>query len=144
MTEPVISVLMQSVVEQVRSEIPELGNRVTYGAPEAVPAAMSVWFDYHLAEYEVGLLDVQLHQAIATIATPRKGAYPHEYRAVTDMQQRVRQAVRLKPYYADEAVLVAIESQPAIGAGYAGVDDALVAARLTFTLETKTEILAIP
>ncbi len=144
MAEPIVSDLMAAVVEQVNSQIPQLENRITYGAPEAKPVALCVWFDYMLAEIELGLLDVALHQAIATIAVPRVGNYPLEYATVTDMQQLVRQAVRPQPFYALDATLVAIEQQPATGSGYAGEQDVLVAARVAFTLETKSEIQNIP
>ncbi len=144
MAEPIVSDLMGAVVEAVRIAMPELGGRVTYGAPESAPIASYVWFDYNLLDLEMGLLDVALHQAIATIAIPRKGSYPHEYRFVTDLQQQVRQAVRQTVFYATDATLVGIESQPAGGSSYAGQPDALVAARLIFTFETKTEILATP
>ena len=142
MTEPLISVMMDELVETVRTALPDLGNRITYGAPEQTPAASCVWFDYNLLELEMGLLDVALHQAIATVAVPRRGQYPKEYSYVTDLMQSVRQAVRATPFYTD-ATLVSIENQPAVGSAYAGQQDALVAGRLIFTLETKTEIAPV-
>lgn len=142
MTEPVISVMMDDIVETVRTALPDLGNRITYGAPNTVPGVSFIWFDYHLLELEMGLLDVALHQAIATVAVPSKN-YPADYRYVTDLMQSVRQAVRAQPFYATDATLVNIESQPAISGTYAGQADALVAGKLIFTLETKTEIAPV-
>ena len=139
MTEPVISDMMNTIVDAVRVALPDMGNRITYGAPETFPGVPCIWFDYNLLELEMGLLDVALHQAIATVAVPRKTQYPAEYRYVTDLMQSVRQAVRQSPVYGD-AVLVAIENQPATESAYAGQPGAMVAGRLTFTLETKTEI----
>lgn len=143
MTEPVVSVMMDELVTVVRDALPELGDRVTYGAPEMQPFALSVWFDYRVLDIEVGLLDVVNHQAVATIAVPRQGNYPLEYRTVTDMAQLVRQAIRTRPFYADEATLVAIEQEAAFGSGWAGEADKLVAARVIATLETKSEIIPL-
>ena len=140
MTEPVISDMMNEIVEIVRIALPDLGNRITYGAPEAIPGVPFIWFDYHLLELEMGLLDVALHQAIATVAIPRKSNYPGEYRHVTDLQQQVRQAVRATPFYTD-ATLVGIESQPVTTGTYAGQSEAMVFGKLTFILESKTEII---
>ena len=144
MAEPVISTLMIDVRDRIRAALPDMQNRITYGAPEGKPVAPSVWLDVMVPSYEMGLLDVLTVQAIATVAVPRKSAYPKEYEATNDLMQQVWQAVRGQVTYATDATLVGIAIEPVTGSGYAGEPDVLVAGRVIATLEVKTQIQAVP
>lgn len=146
MAEPVISDMLTSISDTIKAGLPDLLDRVTDAPPEGIPNALCVWLDYGPATVEMGLLDVVLHTVTVVTAVNRKGNYPGECLTVNDTAQRVRQALRAgalsdgEAIFADEAVLVNIEVGKAAGSAYAGQQDALVAAPLVLTLETKTQI----
>lgn len=146
MAEPVISDMLDSLVETIADELTDLGERVTFAPPESIPNALCVWLNYQSATVEMGLLDVVTHTVSVITAVNRKGNYPGECRIVNDTAQLVRQALRQGPaggdgpIYADDAVLTSIVVSGAAGAAYAGQPEALVAAPIVITLETKSQI----
>jgi len=143
MAEPTPSAICDDMVDTLKDAIPELLNRIVYGPPEKTPQALCVWLDYGPVEIEWGLMEVCNHTITATVAVNRKGDYPGEYRVVTDYAQAVKKAMYGNYVLADEAVIVGAAVNRATGSAYAGEPDALVAATVIFTVETKADYRAI-
>lgn len=143
MAEPLPSAICEDMVTTLKAALPELQNRIVYGPPENTPVSLCVWLDYGPVEIEWGLMEVCLHTITATVAVGRNGNYPGEYQTVTDYAQLVKKAMYGNYVLADEAIIVGVSVNRATGSAYAGQQDALVAATVIFTVETKADNRAI-
>lgn len=137
MAEPTVSEIMDSIVSRVRTAMPDLANRITYGPPEGKPEAPSIWLTYGPVEIDWGLIEVTTPQVRANCAVPRKANYPREYRTANDLAQQVHWAMRGEWLIAGEATITGIGISEPVGVGWAGVPDQLVVAVVTLTIETK-------
>lgn len=127
--------LADALVERLRTELGT--ENVIYGPPESVPAALMYWVRYGPVAYEWGMFTVPHPGLSITVAVPRKGNYPSEYRLITDEAQRVVHALMGQFFLADEAPITGVSVGEASGMNYAGVTDALMAAVITIEIENK-------
>lgn len=109
--------------------------------PENAPfQGPACWVDVGPISVEMGSLEVSKITVTITVATPRKGDYPNEYRQVLATARNVVIAFRQNILVADEAVLEApgVISKPT-AARYASNEVNIVACTVTFTVETMVE-----
>lgn len=142
MSEPTVSAMMLDLIATLKAEVPELGDRITYGPPNAMPAQTSAWVEYGPVGIEWGNFEVCLHQVRIVVVTPDNGSdYLSRYRLITDYAQRLRHATRMNYVLADEAVLVQV-GQGATSAGKF-YESPCVQAIVTLVYETKTDLVSV-
>jgi hypothetical protein len=108
--------------------------------PENAPVqGPATWLDYGPAEWEMGSLEIGRHQVTVTIATPRKGDYPSEYRTVLAVGKQIVVAFRGNTLVAGEAAMMAPATlNKPIAGTYGG--ESVVACTVTFVVETEEEV----
>lgn len=108
--------------------------------PENAPAqGPSTWLDYGPTEWQMGSLEIGFHTVTITIATPRSGSYPEEYRTVLAVGKQIVVAFRGNTLVAGEAAIMAPATLSKPIAGKYGGDD-VVACTVTFVVETQEEV----
>ncbi len=142
MAEMIIDALMADFVDALQTGLSmDLANRVTYPPPDQAPQELTVWLDYAGAAASASQFEEVDHTVVATVAVPYKGGmYPWSYRIVTNAAQLVRRAMRRHPVLANEAVVMSVVQSRAFVSAYAGVEAAIVAATVTWHLETKSDL----
>jgi hypothetical protein len=112
-----------------------------YPPPENAPAqGPACWVDLGPIEVQMGSLEVSLITVTVTVATPRKGDYPNEYRLVLATARAIVIAFRANILVAGEAALMApgVISKP-IAARYGEIDPNITACTVTVVVETMVE-----
>jgi len=135
------SAIRDAIVARVSPNVPRLTNRISAEPPEAEIPALVAWVGNGPTEYlEWGLLVVSQPQYVITVAVPRKGNYPGEYRTVTDVAQEVADALQGGNVFAGEAVIASTTIDPPTEGAYAGKP--VVVRRVNLTLEMKQQNVA--
>jgi len=134
---------LDAIGEDVRVTVAAIAGMVScaYPPPDSAPyQGPAAWVDLGPVLVEMGNLEFQQIAVTVTIATPRKGDYPNEYRLVLDYARRVLTAFRLNLAVAGGAMMMAPAtiSRP-IAARYGEADPNIVACTVTFSLETEEE-----
>lgn len=108
---------------------------VIYGPPEGAPDAFLCWVRYGNVTFEWGMFETRVPQITVTVAVPRGGQYPSEYRLVTDKAHEIAAALRGPILLADEAPITDVTITEASEVTYAGQQ--IMAAVVTLAIETK-------
>lgn len=135
MTSQAPSVLMDGLVEIVKVALDT--NNVLYGPPEEVPVTSMAWVRYGPVEYEYGMFSVAHPSVSITVAVPRNGDHPGEYRIVNDLARQVAMALLPPTVVESELVLTGISVSESVESSYGGQPGAIMAAVVTLETESK-------
>jgi hypothetical protein len=139
MTHPTFDAIGEDVAATVRAVS---GVRsCAWPPPENAPAqGPACWVDVGPVGYDLGNLEIGQTTVTITVATPRKGDYPSEYRMVLTTARAIVVAFRGNIAVADEAVIVSagVISKP-VAARYGEVDPTIVACTVTLIVQTEEE-----
>lgn len=139
MTHPTFEAIGEDIATTVRAVDGVVS--CAWPPPEQAPAqGPACWVDIGPTEYDLGNLEIGQIGVTITVATPRKGDYPNEYRLVLTTARAIVVAFRGNVQVADEAVIVSagVISKP-VAARYGEVDPNITACTVTMMLETLEE-----
>lgn len=134
---------MDQIAEDVAATVRAVSGVVgcAYPPPENAPAqGPACWVDIGPIAYDLGNLEIGQVTVTVTVATPRKGDYPNEYRLVLATARAIVVAFRANIALAGEAVIVSVGlvSKP-VAARYGEVDPNITACTVTLVAETEDE-----
>lgn len=111
-----------------------------YPPPEQAPIqGVSCWVDL-AATFDTGNLEIGTVAAVITVATPRKGDYPREYRLVLATAREIVIAFRGNIAVAGDAMIVPpMEISKPVSAAYAEPTPNIVACTVAFAMVTEEE-----
>jgi hypothetical protein len=110
---------------------------VIYGPPEGPPAEFLCWVRYGNVTFDWGMFETRSPELTVTVAVPRGGQYPSEYRFINDKAHEVAAALRGPILLAGEAPITGVSITEPVGSDYAGTPSAIMAAVVTISIETK-------
>lgn len=143
MAEVTYAEIADAVVTRIKDQVTAL-DQVTYPAPEKPLASLSAWVEIGPTTYELGNLEIAMHQIKITVAVPAgAGGYSGQVRTIHAAAFECLKAFRGDTLVADEAAVStqeAVVSAPFTGmiGGQGGQE--VVGVTATFFVETLDDV----
>jgi hypothetical protein len=120
--------------------IPGIKN-CAYPPPESanIMEGPSTWVDLGPTAFSLGSLEIAEILVTITVAVPRKGDYPGEYKLVLDYARRITIAFRGNIVVGNAVIMNPATISKPIAARFGDETSNIVACQITFTVQAETE-----